>query len=147
RAARPCIGLNEGFIGRLYTDRPMWCSVNPGIRDPELTELAPAANPGRVVVVGGGVAGLEAARGAALRGHDVVLFERRAQLGGRARLAGARPGRERWATYVDWLRDEAQGAGAELRGGVAATAESVLVEAPDAVVVATGSTLRSSAAP
>jgi 2,4-dienoyl-CoA reductase-like NADH-dependent reductase (Old Yellow Enzyme family) len=145
RAARPCIGLNEGCIGRLYTDRPMWCSVNPGIRDPELTELAPAADPGRVVVVGGGVAGLEAARGAALRGHDVVLFERRAPLGGRARLAGARPGRERWATYVDWLRDEARGAGAELRTGVAATAEDVLAEAPDAVVVATGSALRSSA--
>ena len=97
RAARPCTGLNEGCIGRLYTDRPMWCSVNPGIRDPRLAELVPAATAGRVVVVGGGVAGLEAARGAALRGHRVVLFERRAKLGGRARLAGFRRGRERWA--------------------------------------------------
>ena len=93
------------------------------------------------------MAGLEAARGAALRGHDVVLFERRPHLGGRARLAAARRGRERWVRYVDWLRDEAQGAGAELRSGVAATAEAVLAEAPDAVVVATGSELRSSAAP
>ena len=146
RAARPCIGLNEGCIGRLYTGRPMWCSVNPGIRDPELAELAPAATAGRVVVVGGGVAGLEAARGAALRGHDVVLFERRSQLGGRARLAGARRGRDRWARYVDWLQDEARAAGAELRSGVAATAQSVLAEAPDAVIVATGSELRPSAA-
>ena len=121
RAARPCIGLNEGCIGRLYTDRPMWCSVNPGIRDPELAELAPAATAGRIVVVGGGVAGLEAARAAALRGHGVVLFERRSQLGGRARLAGTRRGRERWARYVDWLQDEAEAAGAELRTGVAAT--------------------------
>src|SRR5262249_29545169 len=79
RAPRPCIGLNEGCIGRLYTSRPMWCSVNPGIREPELAELEPAATPGRVVVVGGGVAGLEAARAAALRGHRVVLFERRAE--------------------------------------------------------------------
>ena len=126
QAARPCIGLNEGCIGRLYTDRPMWCSVNPGIRDVKLAELSPAATPGRVVVVGGGVAGLEAARGAALRGHAVVLFERRPQLGGRARLAGARRGRERWARYIDWLQDEAQAAGAELRIGVAATAEEVL---------------------
>ena len=46
RAARPCIGINEGCIGRLYTDRPMWCSVNPGIRDPELAELVPAATAG-----------------------------------------------------------------------------------------------------
>src|SRR3954449_1117321 len=147
RSARPCIGLNEGCIGRLYTDRPMWCSVNPGIRDPELARLARASTPGRVVVVGGGVAGLEAARGAALRGHDVVLLERRPRLGGRARLAGARRGRERWARYIDWLRDEARGAGAELRTGVAATADAVLAEAPDAVILATGSELRPAAAP
>ena len=147
RAARPCIGLNEGCIGRLYTDRPMWCSVNPGIRDPDLARLVPAAEPGRVAVVGGGVAGLEAARGAALRGHSVVLFERRPQIGGRARLAGTRRGRERWTRYIDWLLDEAQIAGAELRTGVAATAQDVLAESPDAVVLATGSELRPSAAP
>ncbi|HEU0214291.1 MAG TPA: NAD(P)-binding protein, partial [Jiangellaceae bacterium] len=147
RAARPCIGLNEGCIGRLYTDRPMWCSVNPGIRDPELAGLVPAAAVGRIVVVGGGVAGLEAARGAALRGHGVVLFERRSQVGGRARLAGTRRGRERWARYVDWLQDEAEAAGAELRIGVAATARAVLAEAPDAVILATGSELRPAAAP
>jgi Trk K+ transport system NAD-binding subunit len=147
RAARPCIGLNEGCIGRLYTDRPMWCSVNPGIRDPELAEFAPAATAGRIVVAGGGVAGLEAARAAALRGHDVVLFERRSQVGGRARLAGARRGRERWDRYIDWLQDEAEAAGVELRTGVALTAEGVLAEAPDAVIVATGSELRPSAAP
>jgi NADPH-dependent 2,4-dienoyl-CoA reductase/sulfur reductase-like enzyme len=125
----------------------MWCSVNPGIRDPRLAELVPAATAGRVVVVGGGVAGLEAARGAALRGHRVVLFERRAKLGGRARLAGLRRGRERWARYIDWLHGEAQAAGAELRLGAAATPESVLAEAPDAVILATGSELRRSAAP
>jgi hypothetical protein len=145
RAARPCIGLNEGCIGRLYTDRPMWCSVNPGIREPDLAELVPAATPGRVVVVGGGVAGLEAARGAALRGHSVVLFERRFGLGGRALLAGARDGRDRWTRYIDWLHGEADAAGAELRTGVAASVETVLEEDPDAVIVATGSELRPSA--
>jgi 2,4-dienoyl-CoA reductase-like NADH-dependent reductase (Old Yellow Enzyme family) len=147
RSARPCIGLNEGCIGRLYTDRPMWCSVNPGIREADLADLAPAAMAERVVVVGGGVAGLEAARAAALRGHGVVLFERRPSLGGRARLAGTRRGRERWARYIDWLHDEAEAAGAELRAGVAATAEAVLAEAPDAVILATGSELRPTAAP
>ena len=146
RAARPCIGINEGCIGRLYTARPMWCSVNPGIRDPELAELSSTDSPGTVVVVGGGVAGLEAARGAALRGHRVVLYERRPGLGGRARLAGLRKGRERWALYIDWLRAEAEGAGAELRTGVDATAQDVLADAPDAVILATGSRLRSTAA-
>ena len=146
RVARPCIGINEGCIGRLYTDRPMWCSVNPGIREPELAELAPAATAGRIVVVGGGVAGLEAARAAALRGHSVVLLERRSQLGGRARLAGVRRGRERWSRYIDWLQDEAESAGAELRTGGVATAHDVLAESPDAVIVATGSALRPAAA-
>ncbi len=146
RTARPCIGINEGCIGRLYTDRPMWCSVNPGIRDPDLAQLVPAATAQTIVVVGGGVAGLEAARGAALRGHRVVLFERRPQLGGRARLAGGRRGRERWARYIDWLRDEAQAAGAQLRTGVEVTAQDVLATAPDAVILATGSELRPSAA-
>jgi 2,4-dienoyl-CoA reductase-like NADH-dependent reductase (Old Yellow Enzyme family)/threonine dehydrogenase-like Zn-dependent dehydrogenase len=139
---RPCIGLNEGCIGRLYMGTPMWCSVNPGVRDPELADLAPTGRPGRIVVAGGGVAGLEAARAAALRGHSVVLFERRDALGGRARLASRRRGRERWQLYVDWLRDEAQAAGADLRTGVECDAESVLAERPDAVIIATGSVLR-----
>ena len=114
---RPCISLNEGCIGRLYTGLPMWCSVNPAIREPELARLTPAADPGRIVVVGGGVAGLEAARAAALRGHHVVVLERRPDLGGRARLAAERRGRERWRLYVDWLRDEAVDAGVEIRLG------------------------------
>ena len=96
----------------------------------------------RVVVVGGGVAGLEAARAAALRGHSVVLFERRSVLGGRARLAGLRSGRERWHRYIDWLRTEAEAAGAEIRIAVDADADAVLAEKPDAVIVATGSILR-----
>jgi NADPH-dependent 2,4-dienoyl-CoA reductase/sulfur reductase-like enzyme len=144
-AQRPCIGLNEGCIGRLYTSRPMWCSVNPAIREPDLADLRPAAEPRRVVVVGGGVAGLEAARGAALRGHHVVLFEARSEVGGRARLAGRRRGRERWARYVDWVRSEAETAGAELRCGTRATADDILAEAPDVVLLATGSELRPSA--
>jgi dimethylglycine catabolism A len=75
-----------------------------------------------------------------------VLYERRPGLGGRARLAGLRKGRERWALYIDWLRAEAEGAGAELRTGVDATAQHVLADAPDAVILATGSRLRSTAA-
>ena len=144
---RPCISLNEGCIGRLYTGLPMWCSVNPAIREPELAQLTPTADPGRVVVVGGGVAGLEAARGAALRGHHVVVFERRPDLGGRARLAAERRGRERWRLYVDWLRDEAVAAGVEIRLGSSADVTAVLAEQPDAAILATGSRLRDVAPP
>ncbi len=144
---RPCISLNEGCIGRLYMGLPMWCSVNPAIREPELARLTPAADPGRIVVVGGGVSGLEAARSAALRGHRVVLLERRPVLGGRARLAAERRGRERWRLYVDWLHDEAVDAGVEIRLGSPADVAAVLAEEPDAVILATGSRVRELAAP
>jgi 2,4-dienoyl-CoA reductase-like NADH-dependent reductase (Old Yellow Enzyme family) len=144
---RPCISLNEGCIGRLYTGLPMWCSVNPAIREPELARFNPAADPGRIVVVGGGVAGLEAARAAALRGHRVVVFERRPVLGGRARLAAERRGRERWRLYVDWLHDEAVDAGVEIRLGTSADVAAVMAEQPDAVIIATGSRLRDAALP
>jgi 2,4-dienoyl-CoA reductase-like NADH-dependent reductase (Old Yellow Enzyme family) len=139
---RPCISLNEGCIGRLYTGLPMWCSVNPAIREPELGELAPAAEPRRIVVVGAGVAGLEAARGAAVRGHHVIVFERRNAVGGRAGLAAERKGRERWRLYIEWLRDEAADAGVEIRLGAEVDGAAVLAERPDAVVLATGSRLR-----
>jgi 2,4-dienoyl-CoA reductase-like NADH-dependent reductase (Old Yellow Enzyme family) len=144
---RPCISINEGCIGRLYSGLPVWCSVNAAIREPDLEAPAPAAGPGRVVVVGGGVAGLEAARGAAARGHEVVVLEQRATLGGRARLALERRGRRRWGLYLDWLEAELAGAGVDVRLGVDADADAVLSERPDAVVVATGSTLRPEAVP
>jgi NADPH-dependent 2,4-dienoyl-CoA reductase/sulfur reductase-like enzyme len=121
---------------------PMYCSVNPEVRHPGLARIEPTGEPARVVIVGGGVAGLEAARSAALRGHHVVVFERRSVLGGRARLAGLRSGRERWRRYIDWLRLEAEAAGVEIRVGVEADAQAVLAERPDAVIVATGSVLR-----
>jgi 2,4-dienoyl-CoA reductase-like NADH-dependent reductase (Old Yellow Enzyme family) len=139
---RPCIGLNEGCIGRLYTGLPMWCSVNPAIREPGLAHLTPAERLGHVVVVGAGVAGLEAARAAAKRGHRVTLIEGRRQVGGRARLAAERRGRERWVNYIDWLHAEIADAGVELRCGVEADADVVLAERPDAVILATGSTVR-----
>ncbi len=142
RRQRPCIGLNDGCIGRLYTGMPMYCSVNPAVRDPSLADVVAAEVPARVVVVGGGVAGLEAARAAALRGHHVVLFERRSVVGGRARLAGLRSGRERWYRYIDWLREEAVAAGVDICVSVEADAATVLGEGPDAVIVATGSILR-----
>jgi hypothetical protein len=145
--ARPCISINEGCIGRLYSGLPVWCSVNPAVREPRLALPEPAARPCRVVVVGGGVAGLEAARGAALRGHEVIVMERRPVLGGRARLALARRGRERWGLYLDWLAAELADAGVELRVGVDADADAVLAERPDAVVLATGSAPRPEAVP
>ena len=141
---RPCISLNEGCIGRLYQGRPMWCSVNPGIREPEVDLGAGAELPvhRRVVVVGGGVAGAEAAFRAAERGTSVVLFEQGDRIGGRAELAGRRPGRERWGLYLDWLVERLERTGVDVRLHTAPTVDDVLALAPDSVVIASGSAPR-----
>src|SRR5437773_11939944 len=73
---RTCVGANEGCIDRIYQGKPVTCIQNPTTgRELELADVHAATKPKRVVVVGGGVAGLEAARMAAARGHHVVLFE------------------------------------------------------------------------
>ena len=122
---------------------PMWCSVNPA----HPRAGARRARPGRRRRRGSSssAAGWPAWRRPARRRSAVtavVLFERRPELGGRARLAGLRRGRERWHRYIDWLRDEAEAAGAESALASRRTPQDVLAERPDAVIVATGSVLR-----
>src|SRR5262249_59498137 len=87
-------GANEGCIDRIYHGKAVTCVQNPATgRERELGELYPVATATRVVVVGGGVAGLEAARVAALRGCRVVLLEEGAELGGQILLAARAPAR------------------------------------------------------
>src|SRR5262249_14141419 len=97
------------------------------------------AKPKKVIVVGGGVAGLEAARMAAARGHRVVLFEKTAELGGQVLLAARAPARAEYAGIVRFLAAQVPKAGVAGRLEAEATASAVLAERPDAVVVATGS--------
>src|SRR4029450_10328693 len=80
---RLCVGANEGCIDRIYQGKPVTCVQNPGAgREDELAAPVPAVRPKRVVIVGAGVAGLEAARIAAMRGHHVMLVERESEVGG-----------------------------------------------------------------
>jgi 2,4-dienoyl-CoA reductase-like NADH-dependent reductase (Old Yellow Enzyme family) len=104
--------------------------------------LSPVADPKKVLVIGGGPAGLEYARVAAARGHEVVLHEREPELGGHVRLESLLPSRENYGEIARWLEDQARKNGALIRPGSAVTAENLdeLLEAerPDHVVVATG---------
>jgi len=137
---RQCVGANEGCIDRIYQGKPVTCIQNPGTgREAELGELAPAAARKRVVVVGGGVAGLEAARVATLRGHRVLLFERERELGGQVLIAARAPARADYAGIARFLTRQVERLGVECRLRVEATLDTVLAEAPDAVVIATGS--------
>ena len=117
------------------------CTINPASgkeRRWGVGTFTPAPEPTRVVVVGGGPGGLEAARVAAKRGHDVVLFERRDEVGGQMAMWAKLPGRDVFATTPAWWKERLDDLGVDLRLGVAATADLVLAEKPGAVIVATG---------
>jgi mycofactocin system FadH/OYE family oxidoreductase 2 len=135
---RACVGANY-CIDRLYFGKAIICIQNPLIgREKELADWEPAQTKKKVVVVGGGPGGLEAARMAALRGHQVILFEKSDQLGGQVRIAAQAPGRESVAGITRWLERQVRQHGVDVRLNTEATPGTVLAEQPDAVVIATG---------
>ncbi len=139
--SRTCITCNycmaAGHVGE------SGCAINPASFRERLwgedSFEAVSATPSKVVVVGGGPAGMEAARVAALKGHEVVLFESQPALGGGLSVWATIPAREWFAKGVDWWVREMGRLAIDVRLGTAATADAVLAEAPDAVIVATGS--------
>ncbi len=137
---RTCVGANEGCIDRIYQGKAVTCVQNPATgREAELGDVRPAPTPKKVVVVGGGVAGMEAARMAALRGHRVLVLEKAAELGGQVLLAARAPARAEYAGIARFLAFQIRKLGVDVRLGVEATPDLVLAEHPDAVIVATGS--------
>ena len=137
---RPCIGSNQGCVGRLLHGKTVGCIHNPVVgREQELAEVKSAETKKKVVVVGGGPAGLEAARMAAVRGHQVVLFEKRPVLGGQVTPFSKASGREDFGAIVLWLEGQVRKLGVDVRLASEATTDGILAEKPDAVVVATGS--------
>ncbi|MBM3491337.1 MAG: FAD-dependent oxidoreductase [Alphaproteobacteria bacterium] len=138
---RTCIACTQSCVGHFYLGMGVGCIYNPVTgREAEWAELPRAPRAKRVVVVGGGPAGLEAARVAAERGHRVVLFEQTGRLGGQVKLIARTPGREIFEEIILYFERRLASLGVDVRLGRAAVAAELLAEAPDAVVVATGST-------
>ena len=136
---RLCRGYNEGCIDRIYTGRGVTCVQNATIgRETELGELTSGDTRHKVVVVGGGPAGLETARVAQLRGHDVVLMETARELGGQTLIAAKAPSREEFSGATEWLADQCHKIGVDIRLNCEATTALILREAPDFVIIATG---------
>jgi mycofactocin system FadH/OYE family oxidoreductase 2 len=137
---RPCISCNQGCQVRGVMNATISCSVNPDVVH---AQALPSEKPAikirqKVYIVGGGPAGLEAARTAALRGREVVLYEREATPGGAAALAAKGPGRGELQLITDYLQSELEQLGVEVHTGVEVTEEMILAQHPHTVIIATG---------
>jgi 2,4-dienoyl-CoA reductase-like NADH-dependent reductase (Old Yellow Enzyme family)/NADPH-dependent 2,4-dienoyl-CoA reductase/sulfur reductase-like enzyme len=137
--AIPCIRCNACLIRGAHS-LPVRCAVNPrSVREDYYRSMPPlAASRKSVVVVGGGPAGMEAAMVAASRGHYVTLFEKEDRLGGNLLAAAGPEFKADWKRYVDYILRQVAASGVDVRLGVAATAEVVMAETPDEVIVAVG---------
>jgi NADPH-dependent 2,4-dienoyl-CoA reductase/sulfur reductase-like enzyme len=130
--------------GEIHQGKPLAEIHNPqlGTRGESNWRPAGAVGKRRVVVVGAGPAGLQAARVAAQRGHDVTLVSASQQLGGKLRWEAGLPGRREYRNVLAWMERQLRDAGARIEIGKVATAESVLALEPETVILATGSNLR-----
>jgi 2,4-dienoyl-CoA reductase-like NADH-dependent reductase (Old Yellow Enzyme family)/thioredoxin reductase len=143
---RPCIGSNMGCVGQLMSAGRLSCVVNVAAGKEESVSHEPegeAAEAKKLLVVGGGPAGLEFARTAAIRGHKVELHEAMKVLGGQVTMAAAAPHRGDLGAIVSWLVDEIDALGVDVHLNSMVDTDLVAQIAPDEVIIATGTTPRS----
>ena len=137
---RTCIGCTQSCVGHFYLGLGVGCIYNPVTgREGEWAEVNPATESKKVVVVGGGPAGLEAARVAAERGHQVVLLERGPRLGGQVNLIIKTPDRDNFEEIILFFERQLEKLAVDIRLRTEATPDDVIVLSPDVVVIATGS--------
>ncbi|GAB4269653.1 MAG: NADH:flavin oxidoreductase [Pararhodobacter sp.] len=136
---RPCVGANY-CLDRIYQGGMAFCIHNAASGREETLphEIAPASERKKVVIVGAGPAGLEAARVAGQRGHAVTVFEAADQPGGQIRLTAQSPRKREMMGIIDWRMAECLQSGVNFRFNTYAEAEDVLALDPDLVIVATG---------
>ena len=136
---RPCLGCHEGCLGRI-ANGPVTCAVNPACGREEIYGLTPALRKKNLVIVGGGVAGLEAARVAALRGHKVTILEKTDVLGGNMIPGGAPEFKHYDHELIKYYEYQMELLGVKVIFNKTVTAENIKEYNPDEIIVATGST-------
>lgn len=138
---RACIACNQACIGHFHRGYPISCIQHPETgRELRFGSLEPARSTKKVMIVGGGPAGMKAAITAAKRGHQVTLYEAESQLGGQAKLAQLLPRRAEFGGIITNLSRELEQQQVRIVRGLKVDREFVEREAPDVVVLATGAT-------
>lgn len=136
---RPCIGCHNGCLGRTRMGKPLSCAVNPSAGRERAYRIELTNGPKEVMVVGGGVSGLEAARAATLRGHKVTLYEKSNALGGHL-IEGAVPDfKKDLERLLNWYKVELKSLKVDIKLGTEVTRELIEKKKTDVVIVATGS--------
>lgn len=136
---RPCIGCHDGCFGRFSLYRPLCCTVNPAVGRERLYRLISAQKRRRVLVVGGGVAGMEAARVAAIRGHSVTLYEKESNLGGHLSEASVPDFKKDLRSLLHWYEVQLKKLRVEVRLETEASITLIDKDKTDVVLIATGS--------
>ena len=135
---RWCTGCMQGCIHTLMTAYTTKCQVNPEVGREQRMAIVRTDNPKRVLVIGGGPAGMEAAKVAAMRGHQVTLYEKEAELGGQFRLASVPQGKQEILPYLKYQARQLEKNKVTVVLGKEAGASTLAELKPDVVVVATG---------
>lgn len=139
---RPCIGCENGCIGRVFVGGLVTCAVNPQCFYENTELILPALTKKHVVVIGGGVGGMEAARVAAIRGHKVDLYEKTDKLGGNFILAGVPDFKVDDEALIEWYIHSIKQAGVEIHMNSPVTADEAEAMGADEIIVATGAVSR-----
>ncbi len=137
-----CIGCNQACLDHTFSGKITSCLVNPRACHETILKIEPTAARKRVAVVGAGPAGLAASTTAARRGHDVTLFEADADVGGQFNIAKQIPGKEEFYETLRYFRHEIKDAGVKTRFNTRVTADELIQEGFDEVILATGVTPR-----
>ena len=133
----PCIACNQCLF-TVMGGVPLNCTMNPSVGREDDFQIVPAAHSKKVMVVGGGPAGLEAARVASLRGHRVVLYEMEGKLGGQLNIASVPPTKQELTKATRYLSVQAEKSGVQLEIGKQVTADKIDRIKPETVIIATG---------
>lgn len=136
---RPCLGCHDGCLGRMFNGKSVSCTVNPSVGREKEYALTSADKKKSIAVVGGGIAGMEAARVAATRGHEVTIYEKTDKLGGHVIEAAVPQFKDDEKRLLEWYKRELEDLNVKIQLNHEISNEELLQASHEAIIIATGS--------